>query len=58
MVDIVKDIQQCDEEKISLPRCVIFEPDEVPEIAGETSATLTRKVNELVVKLDNFVESG
>ena len=37
MVDIIQAIQQCDEKKTTLPRYVIFEPDEVPETAGEIS---------------------
>ena len=43
MGGIVKSIQQRDEKKISLPKHFIFEPDEFLEIAGEVSATLTKK---------------
>ena len=35
MIDIIKAIEQSEEKKISLPQYVIFEPDEVPGIAGE-----------------------
>ena len=51
MVDTVKASEQCDGKKISLPRYVIFEPDEVPEIAGEISATLTKKWTSLLLSL-------
>ncbi|KAK2708851.1 hypothetical protein QYM36_014468 [Artemia franciscana] len=56
MEDIIKAIQQHNKKKNSLPRYVIFEPDMVPEIGGEITTTLTKKVNKLVVKFDNFVE--
>ena len=51
ILDIIKVLNGCEEENISLPRFVIFEPNEVP-------ATLTRQSNELCVKFDSFVDSN
>ena len=56
--DIIKALKYCDDNKVNLPCFVIYEPDEVPVIAGEISATLTRKVNELSAKFDSFVRSA
>ena len=56
-LDMLIIFEKCDEKQIPLPRFVLYEPDEVPVIAGESSATLTRKVNELCVKFDNYVLS-
>ena len=44
-------------EKYDEKRFMLYEPDEAPGIAGELSATLTRKVNELCVKFYNYVLS-
>jgi hypothetical protein len=58
VLDIIKVFHACEDKKTCLPRFVIFEPDEAPIITGEITATLTRKVNELCVKFNNFVESS
>ena len=55
--DMLKILEKCAERQILLPRFVIYEPDEVYVIPGEMSATLTRKVNELCLKLDNFIQT-
>lgn len=57
VIDIMKVFKLCDEKNISLPRFVLYQPDDVPIIPGEISATLTRKVGELCRKFDSFVES-
>jgi hypothetical protein len=54
---LLKFFEKCDEKQIPLPGFVMYEPVEVPVMAGESSATLTRKVNELCVKFDNYVLS-
>jgi hypothetical protein len=36
---------------------VLYEPDEVPVVAGESSATLTPQVNDQCVKFDNYALS-
>ena len=56
-LDMLKNFEKCYEKQIPLPHFVLYEPDEVTVIAGESSATLTRKVNELCVKFDNYVLS-
>ena len=58
ILDILKVFRVCEDKNISLPRFVIFEPDEVPIIPGEVTATLTRKVNELCAKFDSYVDSN
>ena len=54
--DMVRTFDLCDEKKISLPQYLIFEPDQVPCVPGETTATLTRKVNELYMEFKSFAE--
>lgn len=53
--DILKVLDYCDKNSVELPKFVIYEPDEVPTIPGEASATLTRKVNDLCLEFKNFV---
>ena len=55
--DKIKYLDLCDERKVVLPRFDIFEPDEVPVVAGEKTATLTRKDNELCLNFNNLVDS-
>ena len=54
--DMVRAFDLCDEKKISLPQYLIFEPDQVPCVPGETTATLTRKANELYMDFKSFAE--
>ena len=54
--DMVQAFDLCDEKKISLPQYLIFEPDQVPCVPGETTATLTQKVNELYMEFKSFAE--
>lgn len=56
VIDIVRAFDLCDEKKVSLPRFVIFEPDQVPIVPGETTATLTRKLNEFYMEFKSFAE--
>ena len=56
--DILKVLDYCDKNSVELPKFVIYEPDEVPTIPGEASATLTRKVNDLCLECKNFVTTA
>ena len=40
--DILKVLDYCDKNSVALPKFVIYEPDEVPTIPGEASATPAR----------------
>jgi len=42
---------------LAMTRFLLYEPDEVPVVVEESSAMLTRKVNELYFKFDNYVLS-
>ena len=53
--DILKVLDCCHKNPVALPKFVIYEPDEVPTILSEASATLTRKVNDLFLEFKNFV---
>ena len=58
--DLIRAIRHCDEKKLTPPKFIIYEPDEVPMIPGEIAATLTRKLKEVcstVVDLREHVTS-
>ena len=55
--DILKVLDYCDKNNVQLPKFVIYEPDEVPSIPGEVTATLSRKVNDLCLEFRNFVSA-
>ncbi|KAK2720257.1 hypothetical protein QYM36_004217 [Artemia franciscana] len=41
--DMIRSFDLCDKKNISLTQYLIFEPDQVPYVPGETTSTLTRK---------------
>ena len=51
VLDLVKAVRTCNENKTHLPKFVIYAPDEVPIIPGDITATpeqpLTIKMNEV-----------
>ncbi|KAK2726773.1 hypothetical protein QYM36_007573 [Artemia franciscana] len=49
--------KQCRTNLLAMTRFLLYEPDEVPVVVEESSAMLTRKVNELYFKFDNYVLS-
>ena len=55
MLDLLKVFKLSDEKKAWLPQFVIFQPNDIPMIPGEITASLSRKANELCAKFDNFV---
>lgn len=58
IVDMIRAFDTCDEKRVSLPRYVIFEPDQVPIVPGEITATLTRKLNEFYMEFKSFAENS
>ena len=50
--------QTCDENKVALPTFLIFEPEQVPSIRGESTVIVTRKITEMCNKLDNLMEQN
>jgi len=58
VLDLLQVFKVSDERKVRLPQFVIFQPNDVPMIPGEIKASLSRKVNDLCAKFDNFVASG
>jgi len=58
VLDLLKVFKPSDEKLSWLPCFVVFQLDEVPMIPGEITASLSRKVNELYGKFDNFDASN
>ena len=55
--DILKALNYSDKNSVPLPKFVIFQPDEIAAVPGESIVTLTRKVNELHLEFKSFVSS-
>jgi hypothetical protein len=52
VLEMIKLLQTCDDDKVALPTFLIFEPEEVPSIPGDSSVIVTRKITEMRNKLD------
>ena len=54
----MKVVDYCDKNSVALPKFVIYEPENVPTIPGQASATLSRKINDLCLEFKNFVSTA
>ncbi|KAK2722784.1 hypothetical protein QYM36_003099 [Artemia franciscana] len=54
--EIPKQKKTCDDDKVALPTFLMFEPEEVPSIPGESTVIFTRQIMEMCDKLDILME--
>ena len=58
VLEMIKLLQTCDDDKFALPTFLILEPEEVPSIQGESTMIVTRKITVMCNKLDILMEQN
>ncbi|KAK2724788.1 hypothetical protein QYM36_001315 [Artemia franciscana] len=57
VLDLIRVLRSCDKKHVSLPCFAISEPDEVPILSSEVTATIMIKVNKLCMTFQSYVAS-
>ena len=58
VLEIIKLLQTCDDDNIALPNLLIFQPEKVFSIPGETAVIVTHNFTERCNKLDILMEQN
>jgi len=56
ILEMIKLFLTCNDNRVAVPTFLIFMPEEVPLILGESTVSVTHKITEMYNKLDILIE--